>query len=298
MLRISVVINSLNQEKDIERAIKSVKWANEIIVCDMQSTDNTASSAKKLGAKVFNTKRLEYVEPARNLAISKATSEWVLVIDPDEEISESLKDKLEQIVSESAEIDYVRIPRQNIIFGKWMKASMWWPDYNIRFFKKGKIEWMDKIHSSPKVTGKGLDLDAVEKFAIIHHHYLSISQFLDRMLRYTKVQADELKAEGYKFNWQDLIKKPLNEFLGRFFANRGFEDGLHGLVLALLQAFSFMIVYLRLWEMEGFNTQQLDLKEVKQMAKQSGSDLNYWFKYGNLSNNYVKRFLQKVRNKI
>ena len=141
-------------------------------------------------------------------------------------------------------------------------------------------------------------MEASEKLAIVHYHYQSISQFLERMLRYTKVQAEELKADGYKFNWQDLIKKPFNEFLGRFFANKGFEDGLHGFALALLQAFSFMEVYLRLWEMEGFTSYDLDLTEVKQMAKQSGSDLSYWFKYVNLSNNHFKRIVQKVRNKI
>lgn len=298
MLGISVVINTLNEEKNIKRVIKSVNWANEIIICDMQSDDDTVKIAKKLGVKIYSIKKIEHVEPARNFAISKTISEWVLVLDPDEEISESLRDRLIQIASESTGIDFVRIPRKNIIFGKWMKASMWWPDYNIRFFKKGKVVWSDRIHSSPNTSGKGLDIDAVEKFAITHHHYQSITQFLDRMIRYTKVQANELKADGYKFNWQDLIKKPLNEFLGRFFANKGFEDGIHGFALALLQSFSFLIVYLRLWETEGFAPVQLDMKAVKQVAKQSGSDLNYWFKYGNLSNNYLKRFLQKLRNKI
>ncbi len=211
--KISVVINTLNDEETIERVIKSVNWANEVIVCDMHSEDKTVEIAKKLNAKVFNTKKLEYVEPARNFAISKTTSEWVLILDPDEQVSENLKNELIRIASENKQVDYVRIPRKNIIFGKWMKASMWWPDYNIRFFKKGKVTWGDKIHRPPQTNGEGLDISESEELAIIHYHYQSITQFLDRMVRYTKIQAQELVDEGDVLEWQGLMKKPMSEFL-------------------------------------------------------------------------------------
>lgn len=298
MGKISVVINTLNEAKNIERVIKSASWADEIIVCDMHSNDQTAEIAAKSGAKVIFHKKLNYVEPARNFAISKASGDWVLVVDPDEEVSTELKEELLQITNKMKQIDYIRLPRKNIIFGKWMRASMWWPDYNIRFFKKGTVAWTDKIHKPPKVLGEGLDLPADEKLAIIHHHYESISQFLERMIRYTAVQADELVKEGYKFDWKDLIKKPLGEFLGRFFANRGFEDGLHGLALSLLQSFSFVIVYLRVWEMQGFKSQTPDLSEIKQISKESGKEIEYWFKFADLSKNTFKRFFQKLKTKL
>lgn len=296
--KISVVINTLNEENSIEPAIKSVDWADEIIVCDMHSEDRTVEKVKKLGAKVFFHPREEFVESARNFAISKAVNNWIFILDPDEQVSESLAKRLRELAGGTEQIDYIRIPRKNIIFGKWMKASMWWPDYNVRFFKRGKITWINKIHRPPETSGYGLDLSADEKWAIIHNHYNSIAQFLERMIRYTKVQAEELKKSGYKFDWKDLIKKPLGEFLGRFFANRGFEDGLHGLALSLLQAFSFVIVYLRVWEMEGFEAQTMNLSEVKQISKESGNEIEYWFKYVNLSKNTLKRFFQKVKNKI
>jgi len=296
--KISVVICTLNEEKNLLRALQSVKWADEIIVCDMHSDDNTVKISENFGAKLIYHKKENYVEPVRNFAISKASNEWILIIDPDEEIPPSLKERLLQIGDSMKQIDYVKIPRKNIIFGKWMKASMWWPDYNIRFFKKGIVAWTDKIHKPPKVLGQGLELPADEKLAIIHHHYESISQFLERMIRYTTIQADELVKEGYKFDWKDLIKKPLGEFLGRFFANRGFEDGLHGLALSLLQSFSFEIVYLRVWEMQGFKVQAPDLSEIKQISKVSGKEIEYWFKFVDLSNNMFKRFFQKLKNKF
>lgn len=296
--KISVVINTLNNEGIIERAIKSVKWADEIVICDMYSEDKTVEIAKKLGVKVFLHKRLEFVEPARNFAVSKASNDWVLVLDPDEEVMDSLKDRLIEVASKMEQVDYVRLPRKNLIFGTWMQASMWWPDLNIRFFRKGKVEWSNKIHKPPQVQGKGLDLSADEKWAIIHHHYESLSQFLERMERYTRVQADELYEEGYKFNWQDLIRKPLSEFLSRFFVNHGFEDGLHGLALSLLQAFSFIVVYLRVWEMEKFNPQIMSLPKLKELSNESGKEIEYWFKNANLSKNTFKRFFQKVRNNL
>lgn len=298
MSKISVVINTLNQEANIERAIKSVKWTDEIVICDMYSDDKTVDIAKKLGAKIYFHKKKEYVEPARNFAISKASNDWVLILDPDEEISQTLGERLRQITSLMKQIDYVRIPRKNIIFGKWVKASQWWPDYNIRLFKKDKVKWGDKIHRPPQAFGVGLDLEAEEKWAIIHHHYESVSQFLERMIRYTKIQAAELKKDGYIFDIKDLIKKPLSEFLSRFFANRGFEDGLHGLILSMLQAFSQFVVYVRLWESDGFKTQELEIKQLKELSQDSGKEIDYWFKYGNLSKNTFKRFFQKLGNRI
>lgn len=296
--KISVVINTLNEEKNIERVMNSVSWADEILVCDMQSDDDTAIIAKKLGAKVIFHKRMGYVEPARNFAISKTSYNWVLVVDADEEIPDPLAKKLEQIVSEDGVITHVEIPRKNIIFNKWIKNSLWWPDYNTRFFKKASVKWSDKIHIPPKTEGQGLTLSVDERHAIIHYNYATVSQFIDRMNRYTTIQAKNLISDGYKFEWIDLITKPLGEFLSRFFANRGFEDGLHGLALSLLQAFSHLVMYLKTWEQQGFVEKDLKLSEVDENAKLAGKELTYWFKYGNLSKNPLKAFIQRGKNKL
>src|SRR3989344_1284092 len=298
MSKISVVINTFNEEKNIEWVINSVKdFADEILVCDMHSDDNSAVIAKKLGAKVIFHKRVNFVEPARNFAISKASNDWILILDPDEEVPEGLSSKLNDVIDKPGVTTYVEIPRKNIIFGRWIKSSMWWPDYNIRFFKKGSVAWSDKIHRPPKTEGQGLRLPAEERWAITHHHYENLSQFIRRMNRYTDVQAKELKQEGYKFDWTDLIKKPSGEFLSRFFANRGFEDGLHGLSLSLLQAFSFLVVYLKLWEKEEFREQDIKLTELKALTDAVDADTDYWFKYGNMPKNKLKRILHRIKNK-
>jgi glycosyltransferase involved in cell wall biosynthesis len=149
---LSVVITAWNEEKNLPRVVQSVaSFADEVIVVDTQSTDKTVEIAKSLKCKVFHHQNTSVVEPVRNFSISKAKGDWILLLDADEEVSSSLASQLLEIVkSDSA--DYVRIPRKNIIFGQWIKTSHWWPDYVYRFFKKGHVEWDEKIHSIPLIV--------------------------------------------------------------------------------------------------------------------------------------------------
>lgn len=285
--QLSVVINTFNEAKNIQKAIESVKWAGEILVCDMYSEDKTAEIAQKLGAKVILHKKEGYVEPARNYAISRAASEWILILDADEEIPVGLAEKIREFINKP-DSEFVKIPRKNIIFGHWMQASFWWPDYQIRLFKKGAVVWSDKIHIQPETKGEGLTLPAEEELAIIHHNYQTVGQFLERMNRYSDIEATGLIKDGYKFEWRDLIQKPLGEFLSRFFSNKGYQDGLHGLALSLLQAFSFLVVYLKVWEESKFKEEQINLSDVKSEIKISGKAIKYWF------NNESRSFFRKV----
>jgi len=277
MNKISVVINTRNEEENLPRAIASVKnLADELIVVDMESTDNTKAIARKLGAKVFNHKLTNYVEPARNFAIKKATNKWVFILDADEQVPPTLVAKLKTLVNVKA-THFYRIPRKNIIFGKWIKHSRWWPDQNIRFFQKSAVTWGNIIHSVPTTIGKGGDLLTKEKYAIIHHHITSIDQFVERLNRYTTQHAILKIEDGYRFTWKDLIRRPTNEFLSRYFFGRGYKDGIHGLALAGLQGFSELVMYLKVWQLEGFNEKNIDVNKVVAEMKKSDSEKRYWY---------------------
>ncbi len=295
--QISVVINTLNESRNIEKVIESLDWADEVVAVDDGSTDETLEILhglkKRLKTlKVFQHQGEGYVEPARNFAISKASGDWILILDADEDIPESLIKRLTEIAEKMKQIDYVRIPRKNIIFNHFMRESMWWPDYNIRFFKKGKVKWSNKIHRPPEVSGQGLDLPPDENYAIIHHSYQTITQYLQRMDRYTTIQAEELRKEGYKFNWPDLLEKPLGEFLSRFFANKGYQDGLHGLTLGLLQAFSFLVVYLKLWEVSNFKEEKVEVAELKNQIDKSSGNINYWINKTRQKGSFFERIFK------
>lgn len=274
MEKVSVVINTFNEEENLPRCLSSVRgFADEIIVVDMHSTDRTVKIAENYKAKVFFHEYTSYVEPARNFAIQKAQGKYILIIDADEELTLALAKRLKEVTQEN-KYDYVSIPRKNIIFGKWIKHSCWWPDYNVRFFKKGKVSWDKKIHSIPQTMGEGIDLEAEEENALVHYNYQSISQFIERLNRYTDIQSIDLLKSGYKFDWKDLVTKPSNEFLSRYYLGDGFKDGLHGLVLALLQAFSELAVYLKVWERQGFG--QHEIKDIDLLITEQSNNLLHW----------------------
>lgn len=273
---ISVLIHTRNSERYLPKALSSVKsLADEILVIDMESQDQTVDIAKRAGARIYNHENVGYVEPARNFALRQAQGEHILILDADEEVPETLAKKLREL-AENSKADFYRLPRKNIIFGKWIRHSRWWPDYNIRFFKKGAVTWSEIIHSVPETRGKGLDLPAEEKLAVVHRHYDSIDQYVSRMNFYTTKHAELLVKDGYKFSWQDLLKKPANEFLSRYFFGRGYKDGIHGLALAGLQALSELILYLKVWQAEKFKEERLNVQEVVGTMKDMESDVHYW----------------------
>jgi len=301
MTKISAVINTLNEEKNLKRCLSSLKFVDEIIVVDMESEDKTLEIAYKFTSHVYTHPKTGFVEPARNFAIKKATGNWIIIVDADEEISHTLARKLIEIADQD-QADFVRIPRKNIVFNKWLEHSRWWPDHNIRFFKKGHVTWQNEIHSIPITFGKGLTLNDREDLAIIHHHYATVDQYLERNFRYCKIQAKELSQEGYKFSNSDIINKPFSEFLSRFFAGEGYKDGLHGLVLALLQAFSVFIVYLNLWQEQGFKEESRAkfYSFWHAAVKNASREFNFWnyTQKIHLSTGKYRRFLLKIRRKF
>lgn len=275
-MSISVVINTRNEQENLPRAIKSVKnFADEVVVVDMESEDGTVKKAKSLGATVYAHKKTNYVEPARNYAIEKAKSEWILILDADEEASPELLSKLGEVAKENT-YSFVRVPRKNIIFGKWMKHARWWPDENIRFFKKGSVTWENEIHSIPITVGEGLTLPSEENLSIRHHNYQTIEQYIDRLNRYSTVQAKELHKKGKAVQVTDFIDRPTSEFLSRYFAGQGYKDGLHGLVISLLQALSEAVVYAKLWQLSDFEEKKVTLKDVSVTIASTQKEINYW----------------------
>ena len=302
MMGISAVINTYNEAKKLPRALSSLKgFADEIIIVDMMSSDNSREIAKKYKAKIYKHKKLSIVEPARNFGIEKASNNWILILDPDEEVSESLKVFLKKEIrsaSGKAPADFYRIPRKNIIFGKWMKHSGWWADMNVRFFKKGAVSWNEVIHSVPMTSGKGMDIPLYEDLAIKHRHYSSVEEYITRMNRYTSVQAKDLNKKNVEFKWRQLLIKPASEFLRRYFAEEGYKDGLHGLTLSLLQALSELVLYVKLWQKQKFKIKKIEVESVSGELKKISNDFVWWVfesKIRSAKNIFSKLWLKLIR---
>lgn len=278
MKGISTIITVIAEEVPLlPRVLGSVAdFSEEIVLVDMTGGEEVRELATSYPqAKVYNHKFVPYVEVVRNYGLSKARCDWILILDPDEEVPASLATKLVGI-AENPIADYFRLPRKNIVFGKWMQHSRWWPDYNIRFFKRGSVAWTEMIHVVPLTKGKGEEVEAVEDNAIIHHNYASLTQYLARMDRYSSIQAMEIGKKNYRFVWIDLIRRPMGEFMSRYFAGEGYKDGVHGLALSLLQAFSELLVYIKLWEKEKFMEQGITAGEISQEFGSVMGDMRWW----------------------
>jgi (heptosyl)LPS beta-1,4-glucosyltransferase len=273
---LSVVITTWNEEKNLPRVVASVRGlADEIVVVDTESTDHTRQVAKDLGCRVYTHKNTGIVEPVRNFSIAQAKGDWILLLDADEEVPPDLKKYILKIISDNS-ADYCRIPRRNYIFGRWIKSAHWWPDYVYRLFRKGFVVWDNAIHSIPQTRGTGFDFPSDEHHALIHHHYDDVSQYLDRVNRYTNHQLSILQAGEVSFHWRYLIQKPAAEFLSQYFSREGFREGIHGLALAGLQAFSELVLYLKLWQSQGFVDQKITLSEFGKQVQPVIKDYHWW----------------------
>ena len=232
---ISVAIAALpEEEKKLEGAVTSVKnFADEVVVL-------------QIGKDVPNT---PYVETIRNKMIEKCKGDWILILDPDERITESLSIKLKEI-SNQGMFDAVNIPRKNIFFGHWIAHSNWWPDRQVRFFKKGNVIWDSQIHSYPKVTGKLHNLPAKEEFAIEHYGYDNISEFIGRQNRYSGIEAVNRLEKGERFSLLNFFWWPHREFLVRYIKHLGFLDGFYGFALSFLMAIYKVTVQVKMWEVK------------------------------------------------
>lgn len=247
---ISVVLTSFNEAAKLDRCLDSLEdFADEIIVVDLGSTDSSEEVCRKHEAKFIKHHFVSFVEQVRNFAISQASGDWILVLDPDEIVSPDLKEYLKQVVNISS-FDAVNIPRKNVFFGKWIAYTNWWPDKHVRFFKKGQVKWNDKIHSYPEVSGKILNLAADKQRAIVHYGYDSVKEFMDRQNRYSSIEAQNTYDNGQRFSWTLFLWKPAREFLVRFMKHQGFRDGFYGFALVFLMMVYQAEVMVKLWELE------------------------------------------------
>lgn len=296
---ISAIVHTHNEEKNIARCLSSLTFVDEIVLIDMDSTDRTCKIAKEYNAKIFTHPYTGFVEPARNFGIGKAGGDWILIVDADEEIPKTLSHFL-RLEVKTAAADFYRIPRQNIIFGKTIKHAGWWPDYQIRFFRKGRVSWTEKIHGIPLTKGAGFDLEPYEDLSILHYNYQSLEQFLERLNRYTSISAKELFLGNERFKVSQLFTASTREFITRYFTWEGYKDGVHGLALSFLQSFSELVTYLKLWELENFKEEKIHLSSVEKLLKEEQRHKNYWV-YNALLNqphNFLEDLLWKLKRKL
>ncbi len=300
MKKLSVVISAYNEQEKIEECLKSVSFAEEIIVVNNSSTDKTEEIALKYTKKVFNhSNNPKEIDIQKNFGFGKATGDWILSLDADERIDGDLAEEIKKTINKNEEVNGYWIPRKNIIFGKWIEHTGWYPDNQLRLFKKGKGKYQSEhVHEHLKIDGK----TGVLSNHILHKNYENITQFIQKMLIYVPNEANEFLKRGYKFSYTDAIRFPLNEFLNRFFAREGYKDGFYGLILSLLMAFYHFLIFVYIWEENNYAQVEGEdfIRNIKIEFGKVYKDISYWFLSIKIktTKNYSKKMLLKLKRKF
>lgn len=251
---LSAVVLTKNEEDRIKVCLESVKWADEIVVVDNGSKDNTLEIAKIYTDKIFKV-NLQDFAAWRNFAAEKVSGDWMLFVDPDERVLEPLKKEIAGMINVSDFSAYA-LSRRNIIFGTEVKYGPFWPDWVIRLLKRKDFEgWVGKVHEYPKFKGKL----GYTKNSLLHLTHRDIDQIVLKSLEWSKIDAKlRLEANHPKMSGIRFLRIFITEFLNQGIKRGGFFGGTVGVMDSILQAFSLFMTYVRLWQMQ----QSKPLREV------------------------------------
>lgn len=245
MEKISVTIIVRNEEAHIRDCLESVKWADEIIVSDSGSTDKTVDICRQYGATVSVDQWLGFGRQ-KNLCGDRARSGWILNIDADERVTRELKNEIFETLKKPGKAGFY-IPRKNFFGDRWVRRCGWYPDYNLRLYRKDSGRFTDRfVHESVVVNGAKGHL----KSPLEHRTYKDVSDYLGRMQRYSTLAAQEMLNQGKNAGITDILLRPPFTFLKMYVLKLGFLEGTTGVILSTLYASYTLAKYAKLWEMK------------------------------------------------
>lgn len=256
MVSISAVINTRNEEDNIGNCLKTLGWCDEIIVVDMESEDRTLDIAREFTDSVFTVNKSGYVESARKFAVEQANGDWILILDADEMISSTLAEALRCFAVEN-QVDIVEIPFKHYIMGACAEYTGWGYTPLPRFFRKGKIAFTDIIHNGMSKSDDAIvkRLENREEYCIHHFAYRDSVQFVNKLNRYTSIEAQHLFDKHEQFSHINLIISAIAEFLHRYLFGKGYREGARGFSLSIMMAFYRALTYIKLWELHEFHNE-------------------------------------------
>ncbi|MBU4353686.1 glycosyltransferase family 2 protein [Patescibacteria group bacterium] len=295
---LSVVISAYNEEKSLERCLKSVTdLADEVVVVDNESQDKTVEVAKKYTKKIYSSPNQLMLNLNKNTGFEKASGDWILNLDADEEVTPALAKEILSVIRSNPSQNGFWLKRKNFSFGKWIQHGLWWPDKQIRLFRRGFGKFpCIHIHEYIKVAGEAGEL--VEPY--IHYNYETVHQYLIKIDRASTSEALTLSELNYQLVWYDAIRFPVSDFIKIYFAQGGYKDGLHGLVLSLFQSFYSFCTFAKFWEMKKFETQDIQLASVSSELRQRKKEIQYWTLTSmiNQSSSLVTKLWLKIQRKL
>jgi glycosyltransferase involved in cell wall biosynthesis len=242
--KISVYMITYNNERTVEKALKSVTWADEIVVVDSFSHDKTMEICRKFTDKVFQRKWPGHRDQYQ-YAADLTTHDWVMFVDADEEVSSELTKEIQETLNAGAEgVDGFFVYRRTHYLGRWIRYGGWYPDGEIRLYRRKKGKWEGGLHAKIEVDGKVKSL----KNQYLHYTYRNISDQIQTIDRYSSTAVEDMVNRSKSFRLANLIFNPPFRLFKEYVLKLGFLDGIPGLIIAISTAYYAFIKHAKLWE--------------------------------------------------
>jgi glycosyltransferase involved in cell wall biosynthesis len=247
-MALSLCIICFNEERNISRCLESSSWADEIVVVDSMSQDQTVQIAKQYTDKVYQRAWTGYVDQ-KNFALSKSNGDWILSVDADEEITQSLRKEILTEIAKPDAKDGYQIPRRCFYQGRWIGHSGFYPDRQLRLFRRTHGRWIgERIHERVQIEGQV----GILKNDLLHYPYHGIiSGQIQTVNNFSGLIAEDMYEKGKRFHLLLLLLRPLFKFMEVYFLKLGFLDGLAGFIIAVTSAYAVFVRYVKLREIQN-----------------------------------------------
>jgi len=242
--KLTVTVITRDEAANILAALDSVTWADELIVVDSGSTDDTVALARQRTDRVFVREWPGY-SAQKNFAAEQASHDWILSLDADERVTPALADEIRALLGSEPGARGYDMPRVSFYLGKWIRTTDWYPDHQLRLYDRREGTWAGEVHEGVHVSGAMGRLRA----DLQHFPYRDISHHLETIDRYTTLAARQLQANGRTVGMAGLAARPIGAFLRNYLARGGWRDGSVGLVVSILNSYYVFLKFAKLWEL-------------------------------------------------
>jgi glycosyltransferase involved in cell wall biosynthesis len=261
---VSVYVLTYNNSRTIEQCLKSLKWAEELVVVDSLSTDGTYEICQRYTDKVYRTEWKGHRDQYQ-YAADLTTSEWIMFVDADEEVPPELVEEIKRkLKGGGKDLEGFFVYRHTYYLGRWIRFGGWYPDGEIRLYRRDKGRWEGGLHAKIVVEGRVGFL----KNKYLHYTYRDISDQIQTVDKYSRIAAEDLAQTGEKFSLFRLLFHPPFRFVKEYIFKLGFRDGIPGLIIIVTTMFYVFIKFAKLWEIINLkNNMDSRSREVEDSSK-------------------------------
>ncbi len=246
MTKLTVTVITHNEGPHLAPALESVAWADEVIVVDSESTDDTVATARRFTSHVEVRPWAGY-GPQKNYAAGRSSNDWILSIDADERVTPQLAAEIRELMQRGPAVQGYRVSRVTHYLGRWIRSTDWYPDFHLRLYDRRAARWSEhKVHESVEMKGRIAKL----RGELLHYPYRDISEHLAKIDRYTTLVAEQWAAEGRRATALHALIYPRLAFFRNYILRRGFRDGRIGFLVSMLNSYYVFLKYAKLLELQ------------------------------------------------